>query len=80
MTEATPKAKEAETELLRQWFPLIRRLRKEAKTGNAHAILSVRVLVNERGEPIQWAAPQRVQLEPRAGGESLEALLKHLGG
>jgi len=80
MTEATPKTQDAEIGLLRPWFPLIRRLRKEAKTGNAHAILTVKVLVNERGEPIQWTAPERVQLEPRAGGESLEALMKHLGG
>jgi hypothetical protein len=75
-------ARDAEIDLLRPWFPLIKRLRQQAKTktGNAHAILTVKVLVNEHGEPIQWTTPERVQLEPRAGGDSLEALMKHLGG
>jgi hypothetical protein len=56
-----------------QWLNVIRRLQSACYGNQGLAVLSIRVLVDERGEPILWTEPSRIKLEPKATG--LETLL-----
>ena len=69
-----------DVDLLRPWFPLIRRVRKAAKNGGSYAVLSMRVIVDGDGIPRHWTEPSRLVVEPRATGEDLVKLLERLGG
>lgn len=67
-------------ELLRDWLPLARRLRKAAKDGGHCAVLSCRVIVDADGTPRHWTEPERVAFEPRAGSDELSKLIDLLAG
>lgn len=57
------------------WLNIIRRLQSVAKTRNAgHAVLTIRVLVNEDGTPLVWSEPEVVKLEPMANGNIPDVL------
>ena len=60
------------------WFNPIRRLQSVVK-GHNHgmAIVSVRFLVSETGEPVCWTEPEVTLLEPSRfdGGERAKAAL-----
>lgn len=58
------------------WFNPIRRLQSAAQKSTGLAIVSMKFLVNEVGEPIQWTEPELVLLEPK---KSKEAILQLLG-
>jgi hypothetical protein len=45
------------------WFPVIRRLQSVAHT-NGLCIISFKVMVNSKGDPVQWSVPQATKLEP----------------
>jgi hypothetical protein len=47
-----------------------------AQKENGLAIVSIKVLVNSQGDPIQWTAPDVVQLQP---WRDKDAILRLLG-
>jgi len=60
-----------------QWLNVIRRLQSVARRGNHYAILSIKVLVDRDGHPIQWTEPQRTGIEPMSSN-GLEKLIEDL--
>lgn len=46
------------------WFNPIRRLQSVASKSNGLAIVSMKFLVNERGEPVNWTEPSLTLIEP----------------
>lgn len=67
-------------DLLRAWFPVIRRLRRLARDSGTYAVLSIRVIVDGNGIPKHWTVPERLGIEPRDDGDDLGKLLEILGG
>lgn len=47
------------------WFNPIRRLQSVAQKSTGMAIVSMKFLVNEMGEPVQWTDPTITFLEPK---------------
>ena len=47
------------------WFNPIRRLQSVAQKSTGMAIISMKFLVNEVGEPVQWTDPAITFLEPK---------------
>ncbi len=66
MTESRPdyKTVPGDLERLRPWLNVIRRLVSVSHTG-AFGILSIQILVNEKGQPVRWSCPEVALLEPR---------------
>ncbi len=60
------------------WAPLVRRLSSAAR--GRMSVLTVRVIVDEHGNPLHWTSPSVCHVEPRARGESFDALLRALAG
>lgn len=60
-----------------QWFNVIRRLQSVARRGNHYGILSIKILVDRDGHPIQWTEPQRTGIEPMSS-DGLEKLIRDL--
>lgn len=71
------------SKLPEKWIPLIKRLAGVAgrECGNqGFAIMTVKVLVSPKGEPVLWVEPQFDKLEPRLGAfQFLTELLKQAG-
>jgi len=62
------------------WQKLAARLQHEARHAinrEANAVISIKILVNTCGNPVQWTGPDMVFLEPRpkAGADCLAELL-----
>lgn len=49
-----------------QWLNVIRRLQAACHGNQGLAILSINVLVNADGKPMQWSEPKRTKLEPKS--------------
>lgn len=63
------------------WFNVIRRLQSLASTRNRkYAILTIRVLVDEHGNPVTWSEPDCTRLEPMSNGEIPNVLSLLAGG
>jgi len=60
-----------------QWLNVIRRLQSVARRGNHYGILSIKILVDRSGLPIQWTEPQRTGIEPMSS-DGLERLIQDL--
>lgn len=58
------------------WAPLVRRLTAAGKSQGL-SVLTVRVIVDERGQPLHWTKPSVQHIEPKARGD---ALLRALAG
>jgi len=58
------------------WFNPIRRLQSVAARSSGMAIVTMKFLVNEQGEPIQWTEPEVTLLEPK---KQKEAILQLFG-
>jgi len=58
------------------WFNVIRRLQNVAKQSNQRVgVVSIRILIDQNGDPVSWTEPELVSLEPkRQGAEVLELL------
>jgi len=66
-----------------KWTPLIKRLAGMADRecgNNGFAIMTVRVLVSPKGEPVMWVEPHFDKLEPRLGAfQFMTKLLEQMG-
>jgi hypothetical protein len=60
-----------------QWLNVIRRLQSVARRGNHYGILSIKILVDRDGHPIQWTEPQRTGIEPMSS-DGLQKLIEDL--
>ena len=49
-----------------QWLNVVRRLQSACHGNQGYAVLSIRVLVDGTGRPVQWTEPTRVKLEPKS--------------
>jgi hypothetical protein len=58
-----------------QWFNPIRRLQSVASKSKGMAIISMKILIDEDGLPVQWTDPTLTKLEPK---RDLETILKLL--
>ncbi len=57
-------------DLLRPWFNMVRRFRKASiEMAGRNSIMTVQIVLNERGEPVQWSVPGVARLEPGANTE-----------
>lgn len=53
-------------ESLRYWFPIMRHARAVAKQSSGYGVLTIKVVVNELGQPAGlWIMPELVRLVPR---------------
>jgi hypothetical protein len=59
------------------WLNFARRLQSVARRGHHYGIISVKVLVDRSGNPVQWTEPQRTGIEPERSGW-LDKLLEDL--
>lgn len=57
------------------WFNPIRRLQSVAQKSNGMAIVTMKIVVNELGEPVQWAEPAITLLEPKRDKRTILDLL-----
>lgn len=48
-----------------RWMHVVRRLQSLGCKQNGCAIITIKVMVDENGEPLLWTTPEMVQLEPR---------------
>lgn len=58
------------------WLNPIRRLQACVQRSTGLSIVTIKFLVNEHGEPIQWTEPQVTLLEPK---NYKEAILRLFG-
>ena len=59
-----------------QWLSVVRRLQSVARRDNhGLAVLTIAILVDADGKPVQWTEPKRTLIEPKASAEQLLALL-----
>ena len=61
------------------WMKVVRRLQSVAPT-NGISILTIKVIVDAEGNPIEWIEPTRAKLEPKSCSweELKEKLLNNL--
>lgn len=57
------------------WFNPIRRLQSVARNQSGMAIVSMKFLVNENGDPVLWTDPKVTLLEP---GRNKDAIMQVL--
>jgi hypothetical protein len=57
------------------WFNPIRRLQSVAARSSGMAIVTMKFLVNDQGEPVQWTDPTIVFLEPKRDTKTILDLL-----
>lgn len=60
------------------WWPLMLRLQSVAKKGTP-AVISIRVVVDENGEPQWYGRPVVTPIEPKAKAGALAKFLDALG-
>jgi hypothetical protein len=65
MTQQTP------LDIKTCWFNPIRRLQSVAAKSNGLAIITMKFLVNEAGEPVNWTEPAITFLEPKRDKQTL---------
>lgn len=49
------------------WHKLVRRLEQVGRDGT-YSVITIRVLVNECGQPVLWHAPECSKIEPKQDG------------
>lgn len=49
----------------RPWWSVIRRMQSVGSNLRGEAIISIRVILNARGGPVCWTAPEIMRLEPK---------------
>ena len=59
------------------WLNVVRRLRSVSITSG-YAVLGIRVIVDDSGQPVQWTAPTVTLLEPKHDGHVVDMLLSTL--
>jgi len=59
------------------WLNVVRRLRSVSITSG-YAVLGIRVIVDDHGQPVQWTAPTVTLLEPKHDGHAVDMLLATL--
>jgi hypothetical protein len=69
MTQAVPQ------DIKACWFNPIRRLQSVAQKSTGMAIISMKFVVNEAGEPVQWTDPAITFLEPKRDTKTILDLL-----
>lgn len=57
------------------WFNPIRRLQSVAAKSTGMSIVTMKFLLNEEGEPVQWTDPTIVLLEPKRDLKTILDLL-----
>lgn len=58
-------------DLLRSWFNVIRRARQVAQQANGVSLVTITLVCNEFGDPIEpWLSPIARRLEPTAKAET----------
>ena len=62
---------------LKPWLPLVHRMQGAGKSQGL-SVMTVNIIVDERGYPLHWGAPRVTPIEPKARGEALDALLAGL--
>ena len=62
---------------LKPWLPLVHRMQGAGKSQGL-SVMTVHIIVDERGCPLHWGAPQVTPIEPKAKGEALDSLLRAL--
>lgn len=63
-------------ELLRPWFPIIRRLRQIGGEAGGMAAVTIRVVVDQGGDPVPpWVSMGSVRLEPKMDADQAIAHL-----
>ena len=62
---------------LRPWLPLVHRLQGAGKSRGL-SVMTVHIIVDERGHPLHWSAPRVMHIEPKDRAEALDALLAGL--
>ena len=68
----------ADFDAIMRWANVVRQLISMSRSGG-YAVLSIKIVVNSDGLPVQWAKPVLTKLEPR--NESVEIiteLIEHL--
>lgn len=53
------------------WFNPIRRLQSVAAKSNGMAVISMKFLVNEQGEPVSWTEPRLTFIEPKRDKQAI---------
>lgn len=61
-------------EPLLDWLKVIRRLQSCARKQEGYAVVSLRVLVNQDGIPVNWTSPTMTLIEPK-GRDCSEVML-----
>lgn len=76
MTQPIPE----DIDSLRNWFPAIRHMRSVARQSTGYAIVTLRVIVNEFGQPAGlWIMPELTRLVPRyTADQALAEVVKGL--
>jgi len=62
---------------VRPWLPLVHRLQGAGKSRGL-SVMTVHIIVDERGYPLHWGAPRVTHIEPKDKSEALDALLAGL--
>lgn len=55
------------------WLNPIRRLQSLAGQQKGYAILEIKIVVDERGNPVFWTEPTMTKIEPQASGARIMA-------
>ena len=63
---------------LSPWLNVIRRLRSVTYTSSGYAILTIRILVDADGTPVQWTKPVITLLEPKNEATIVDVLFTTL--
>ena len=64
-------------EELRCWFGVVRQLRQVGQSRGL-SIITLKVLVDADGTPVQWGKPRRAELSPLSGNDRFYELLERL--
>lgn len=64
---------------LRPWLPLVHRMQGAGKSQGL-SVMTIHIIVDERGYPLHWSEPKVLHVEPKARGKALDELLTTLAG
>ena len=53
-----------------KWFSVIRRLQSVSKSNGA-AIITIKILVDQNGDPVLWTEPEKLLIEPSSKASSI---------
>lgn len=64
---------------LRPWLPLVHRMQGAGKSQGL-SVMTVHIIVDERGYPLHWLIARVKHIEPKARSKALDELLATLAG